>query len=93
MQNRQQPPQDNAFEQGEYLIPPMEFDTVMDTIQEEQKQLEYLLGLGFTWDETRKLQYQRTHAYENVEMQERLEDDSRIHFARWLYEQGEINEK
>ncbi|GAC1666310.1 MAG: hypothetical protein PVS3B3_37450 [Ktedonobacteraceae bacterium] len=40
---------------------------------------------------TRKLQYQRTPLYEK--MQQHLADDSRIHFARWCYEQGEIKEK
>ncbi len=90
MQNKQQPFQGNVSESGPYA----EGDTSREgSMLEEQRQQEYLMRLGFTWDETRKLQYQRTHLYENVEMQQRLADDSRIHFARWLYEQGEINEK
>ena len=89
MQNRQQPFQGNVSESGQYA----ERSTSAGSMLEEQRQQEYLLGLGFTWDEACKLQYQRTHLYENVEMQQHLADDSRIHFARWLYEQGEINEK
>jgi len=49
--------------------------------------------MGFTLDEANKLRHQRTHIYENAEMQQRLADDSRMHFARWLYEHGEMNEK
>ncbi len=89
MQNKQQSFQGNVSELGQRA----EESTSTGSMLEEQRQQEYLMRLGFTWDETRKLQYQRTHLYENVEMQQRLADDSRIHFARWLYEQGEISEK
>ena len=90
MQNRQpQQFQGNAFELGQRT----EGSTSTGNMLEEQRQQEYLMSLGFTFDETRKLQHQRTHLYENVEMQQRMADDSRIHFARWLYEQGEINER
>ncbi len=88
MQNRQQPFQGNVSEPGQCT----DINTSTSGMQEEQRQQEYLLSLGFTWDEAQKLQHQRTHLYENAEMQQRLADDSRIHFARWLYEQGEINE-
>ncbi len=89
MQNRQQQFQGNVSESSQRVGE----STSTASMLEEQRQQEYLMSLGFTWDETRKLQYQRVHLYENVEMQQRLADDSRIHFARWLYEQGEINEK
>ncbi len=89
MQNRQQPSsQGNISESGQRT----EGSTSTTSMLEEQRQQEYLMSLGFTWDQTRKLQDQRTHIYENVEMQQRMADDSRILFARWLYEQGEINE-
>ncbi|GAC1394700.1 MAG: hypothetical protein NVSMB38_29270 [Ktedonobacteraceae bacterium] len=39
----------------------------------------------------RRLQHQRAHVYENAEMQQRLADDSRMHFARWLYEHQQPN--
>lgn len=89
MQNRQSSSQGNVSESGQRV----EGSTSKANMMEELRQQEYLLGQGFTWDETRKLQHQRTHLYENVEMQQRMADDSRIHFARWLYEQGEINER
>ena len=90
MQNKQMPFSGNgSAESGQRA----ESYTSTSSMLEEQRQQEYLMSQGFTWDETRKLQYQRTHLYENVEMQQRLADDSRIHFARWLYEQGEINEQ
>ena len=89
MQNRQQPSsQGNISESGQRT----EGSTSTTSMLEEQRQQEYLMSLGFTWDQTRKLQYQRMHIYENLEMQQRMADDSRILFARWLYEQGEINE-
>lgn len=58
---------------------------------EEQRLLDYLLGTGFTQNEAIKLVYQRVHLYENSEMRQRVHDDRRIQFARWLYEHGEIS--
>ncbi|HCI80399.1 MAG TPA: hypothetical protein DHW02_11990 [Ktedonobacter sp.] len=57
---------------------------------DEQRFLDYLLATGFTQNEAIKLVHQRTHLYENSEMRQRLHDDGRIQFARWLYEHGEI---
>ncbi len=89
MQNRQSSSQGNIPETDQRLE-----DTVSTaSMLEEQRQQEYLMSQGFTWDESRKLQHQRTHLYENGEMQQRMADDSRVLFARWLYEQGEINEQ
>ncbi len=90
MQNRQQQQQaqGNVSESGQRA----EVGMSMSNMLEVQRQQEYLLGLGFTQDEVRKLQHQRAHLYENAEMQQRMADDSRIRFARWLYEQGEISE-
>ena len=88
MQNRQ-PSQGNIPETDQRI----EDATSTASMLEEQRQQEYLMSVGFTWDESRKLQHQRTHLYENGEMQQRIANDSRVLFARWLYEQGEINEK
>ena len=88
MQNKQQSGQGNVSDSGQRA----EIGASTSSMLEEQRQQEYLLSQGFTWDEARKLQHQRTHLYENVEMQQRMADDSRIRFARWLYEQGEISE-
>ena len=90
MQHRQQPSSQGNISESEQHT---EGSISTADMLEELRQQEHLMSLGFTWDQTRKLQHQRTHIYENVEMQQRMADDSRILFARWLYEQGEINEK
>ncbi len=92
MQNRQQPFQSNVSGQNEYMVPQVN-DAVMSVGHEEREQLARLLSMDFTLDEANRLLHQRTHIYENAEMQQRLVDDSRMHFARWLYEHGEMNEK
>lgn len=74
------------------MVPQVD-DAVLSVGHEEREQLARLLSMGFTLDEANRLQHQRTHIYENAEMQQRLVDDSRMHFARWLYEHGEMNEK
>ena len=91
MQNRQQPSQSNISEQNEHSTPQVE--TAVATDQEQRKQLARLLNMGFTLEEAHKLQHQRVHIYENVEMQQRQADDSKMLFARWLYEHGEMNEQ
>jgi hypothetical protein len=91
MQNRQQPSQNNVSEQKEYSIPQVE--TAVTADQEQRKQLARLLNMGFTLEEAHRLQHQRTHVYENAEMQQRQADDSKMLFARWLYEHGEMNEQ
>ncbi len=91
MQNRQQPSQSNVSEQKEYSTPQVETSVASD--QEQRKQLSRLLNMGFTLEEAHRLQHQRVHIYENAEMQQRQADDSKMLFARWLYEHGELNEK
>ena len=92
MQNRQQAPDNNFSDHDEYAAQQAETDASPASSMEEKRQLDYLLGSGFTWEEAVKLLHQRTHLYENVEMQQRMADNSRMHFARWLYEQGELYE-
>lgn len=59
---------------------------------EVQMLLDYLLETGFALEEAEKLLDLRDHLYDNAEMRQRMTDDYRMHFARWLYEQQEINE-
>ncbi|MBA2393399.1 MAG: hypothetical protein H0V70_11730 [Ktedonobacteraceae bacterium] len=59
---------------------------------EEQRQIEQLISLGFEWEEAAKLCDLREYLYDNDEMRERVANDSRMHFARWLYQNGEIKE-
>jgi len=70
-------------------------DTVLfpAELRGEQYLLMDLLDSGFAWEEAIKLLRMRDHLYENAEMRQRTADDSRMHFARWLYEQGEIGEE
>ncbi len=58
----------------------------------EQQQVEQLMAGGFLWEEAVKLVQMREHIYENVEMKQRVEDNDHMQFARWLYQQGAINE-
>lgn len=59
---------------------------------ERQILLDYLLEEGFLWIEATKLIDLRVHLYENAEMRQRLANDYRLQFVRWLYEQGELHE-
>ena len=60
--------------------------------EEQQQALDTLITTGFYWEEAVQLMHLREHLYENSEMRQRVADDLRMHFVRWLYEQGEINE-
>ncbi|HZU65939.1 MAG TPA: hypothetical protein VFA09_01565 [Ktedonobacteraceae bacterium] len=60
--------------------------------RQEQVFLDYLLEMDFTWEEAQKLIQLRENLCENSEMRQRMADDCRMQFARWLYEQGEIKE-
>ena len=59
---------------------------------EEQIFQDYLLESGFALEEANKLIDMREHLWDNDEMRQRLANDYRMQFARWLYEQGEIQE-
>ncbi len=59
----------------------------------EQALLDYLLDIGFQWDEALTLLSLREHLYENAEMRQRMAEDYRMQFARWLYEHGLVGEE
>ena len=61
-------------------------------IYNEQAQLNALMKSGFTPDEAARLVYLHDNLYSNSEMQQRMANDQRLQFARWLYEQGEMQE-
>lgn len=46
----------------------------------------------FTPEEAARLRSVRTHLYENAEYLDRVLDDHRLRFARFLKEQGEISD-
>jgi hypothetical protein len=99
MKNRPQPPAGGSPEHNERAaqhtphIGHIGIDRPALPISEEQLLLDYLLETGFAWEEAEKLLSLRDHLYDNVEMRQRMTDDYRMHFARWLYEQKEINEE
>ncbi len=76
----------------ERLIKDIEAEYPLSEVPEEQRQIEQLLDLGFNWEECVKLVDLREHLYVSDEMNERMADDSRMLFVRWLYENGEIRE-
>ncbi len=59
---------------------------------EAQLLLDYLIDNGFAWEEAIRLVHMREHIHDNSEVRQRVEDDAHMQFARWLYEQGELNE-
>lgn len=76
----------------ETFMQQMSTESVSNEASERQGWLDYLQEEGFLWVEAMKLIDLRMHLYENVEMRQRLANDCRLHFARWLYEQGELHE-
>ncbi|HLG60519.1 MAG TPA: hypothetical protein VKY19_01205 [Ktedonosporobacter sp.] len=90
MKNRQPP--GGAFEHNEQLLQHIRTGSSSEEAQEEQVQLDYLMESGFEWGEAVKLLCMREHLYENSEVRQRMADDLRTHFVRWLYEHGEISE-
>lgn len=70
----------------------IEVEGVLVGTSEGQLFLDYLAEQGFEWEAALKLINLREHLYDNVEMRQRMADDCRMHFARWLYENGEIRE-
>lgn len=69
-----------------------ELGDIQERILLEQRQIDALMERGFLWEEAVQLVQLREHIYENVEVKQRLEADEHMQFARWLYEQGAINE-
>ena len=87
MKNSPQP-----SEQNELRTQYAQIKSPVENKSEEQMLLDYLIGAGFMLDEALQLLDLREHLYTNTEMQQRLADDGHMQFARWLYEQGELNE-
>ena len=69
-----------------------EVQAAWEAASDEQIFLDYLLEMGFTLEEANKLVNLREHLWDNAEMRQRMAEDYRMHFARWLYERGEIQE-
>lgn len=92
MKNRSQASMGGFPEHNERIAQSTEIQATAPGLSEEQMFLDYLIEMGFAWKEATKLLNLREHLYENAEMRQRMADDCRMHFARWLYENGEIRE-
>ena len=51
---------------------------------------DHLRGQGFTEAEATMLTFMKKHIEEQSEYRERVEEQQRLNFARWLVEQGRI---
>lgn len=87
MKNNQQPSEFN-----ERRIQHAEAMNEAASTHEAQLLLDYLIDNGFAWEEAIKLVYMREHIHDNSEVRQRVADDAHMQFARWLYQQGELNE-
>jgi hypothetical protein len=87
MRRNKQPSEYNN-EYGKYI----ELGDLHERTHLEQRHVEDLMERGFFWEEAVKLVQLHEHLYENAEMKQRLEEDEYMLFARWLYDQGAINE-
>lgn len=87
MRHNKQPSEYN--EHGKYI----ELGDLHERTRLEQQQVEHLMTRGFCWEEAVKLVKLHEHLYENAEVRQRMEEDDYLLFARWLYEQGAINEE
>lgn len=86
MRHNKQPSDYNDY--GKYIG----LSDFQEKTRQEQRRVEELMARGFFWEEAVKLVRLHEHLYENAEMRQRLEEDEYMLFARWLYEQGAINE-
>ncbi len=92
MYNQQFPLSNGHNDHYERIIQQLETEYPQVGSLEEQRQIEQLISLGFEWEEAAKLCDLREYLYDNDEMRERVANDSRMHFVRWLYQNGEIRE-
>ena len=58
--------------------------------ESDQSMIDDLIDRGFTWEEATALLDMHEHLYENAEMHQRMAEDCRMQFVRWLYEHGEF---
>jgi hypothetical protein len=79
-------------EQNKQIGHPREDNHHAPSSSGDQVMLDYLMNVGFAWEEAVMLLHLREHLYENAEMRQRMTDDLRMHFARWLYVNGEMDD-
>lgn len=89
---RNMPPPDGFTDQPKHLARKLETKQHNPGTSTDQLLLDYLLDSGFQWDEAVTLLNLREHLYENEEMRQRVTEDYRMHFAKWLYEHGIVSD-
>jgi hypothetical protein len=92
MSNPQLPSMGGFSDHNEPVVQPVELAQPVLDGTKEQTQLVTLMETGFMWEEAVKLVTMRENICENAEMHQRMSEDYRLHFARWLVEHGEISE-
>ena len=92
MKNRPQSSMGGFSDHNEQAVQGEEKETSTIETSQERMLIDYLIEMGFAWEESVKLLNLREHLYDNAEVRQRQADDYRMQFARWLYEQGEITE-
>lgn len=85
MKNSSQPSEERS-------LPHATIHEQIASLVEQHMLLDYLLDRGFAREEAQQLMKLREHLYMNAEMRQRMTDDHRMQFARWLYEHGELDE-
>ena len=93
MDNVQHPLPGGYADNNDYLASQSEGKLHVETMSDENIQLRGLIAEGFEWREAIKLLDLHEHLHENAEIRQRIADDCRMQFVRWLYEHGEIGEE
>jgi hypothetical protein len=81
-----------SSEHNEPVIHNVRTDQASIESTNDSVQLDVLMETGFSREEATRLSHLRKHLYENVEVRQRLSNDNRLQFARWLFEHGEMDE-
>ena len=92
MDKKHQAPMGGFPERNEPTVQDVDSELTMIEMEAEQELIKHLLEMGFAWEEVMSLLVLREHLYEGAEMRQRMANDHRMHFARWLYEHGELQE-
>lgn len=80
------------FDASRHVAHKIEAKGYTSSTSAEQCMLDYLMDNGFQWDEAVTLMHLREHLYENIEMRQRVTEDYRMHFVKWLYEHGLVSD-
>jgi len=81
-----------SSEYNEHPLRKVDAKHYMPDAEHTQSTLDALLEAGFDWEEAVTLLHLREHLYDNSEMRQRMENDHRMHFVRWLRENGEVSD-